>query len=255
VYFAGGKQIGGDYSDNEGKTYLSFSETTDSIQVSCMGFVTKTLFPTNLDSVILLSPKTNILNEILISPNESTSSKYGFVGIEKGKSVQSYSGFDGHQMVTKIENSYGKEINIHSLNLIVYKSKTDKDSKAKIIFFVNQNGSPGAQLPNEKVITCNELKGSKIEINLSSANLTLPLEGLFVGVEWMGCVDSQEFTANRSDKVRCKMAIAINELDDMKLLDNTFVRNVFYSEVWTDFNETMRGDMSIVPVIGLTVVE
>ncbi len=255
IYLQEGNIIGGVYSDENGIAYIQNPKNVDSVVISCMGYSTKKIAIHQIGSTIFMDKEVNLLQEITINMLNDFSAPTVFLGLQKENPHQSFRAQRGFQMVTLIENPYAKNKEIKSIIFPIKKSKTDKSAKLKIIFFENKNKHPGQQIDVEFVIDLKSIKGRMVVVNLDSVTLFLPPQGLFMGIEWMGCINSSKQQSNLNSEQECDLAILINMKKDTVILNQVYYRDIFNSNQWWDegrYNNTTEFDL---PVFGLTVYE
>ncbi len=254
IFLKEGKFIGGVYSDENGVANIKNTKNADSVAISCIGYTTKKIAINQMDSIIFMVEKVNLLQEITVNMLNDFSAHVVFLGLQKENPNQSFRAQRGNQIVTFIENPFAKNKEVKSIIFPIKKIKTDKSARLKIIFFENQNKYPGQQMDVEIIIDLKSIKGREVVVNLDSVMLILPPQGLFVGIEWMGCIESSKQQGNIDTIKGCDLAILSNIIDTV-VLNQSFIRYIFNSEQWFDINKGMSSSDSFLPIFGLTVVE
>ncbi|WP_179333355.1 carboxypeptidase-like regulatory domain-containing protein [Winogradskyella costae] len=180
----------GTYSDESGSFKLNIKNTnTDTIKVSTMGYESKmisvNLLKDNLVYDILLVPKTEGLDEVLIS---SRKLKYGEKEIlgEQREGNQSVTSLIGYETAVLIENRKNKtgKVNRVYINL---KKRNDAEYIAtfnvKFYQFDSIANAPGKLLYNENIYIQPKNKKYRLWVNVSDLGILFPENGICVGVE------------------------------------------------------------------------
>lgn len=248
VYYASNKIAGGTYTNKEGKALINAESGVDSVLFSCLGYSSKKFAVNQLVSEIYLNRDDFILEEVVVSPYTDDDLRY--FGIVKEKGAGGFRASEGHQIVTLIPNPGGKDKSIKSFVFGLRKRQTDDFAELKIVFFQNDGGRPGEILNDQVIYNTGAKQNKKIEVPLDSLNLVLPAEGIFAGIEWMGCLD----TETPNPKV-CKASVVFNWYDNGGPVSPTFIRPIFKSDEWFDVNKNMIDGVIMTPVFGLKVLE
>jgi len=119
----------------------------------------------------------------------------------------------------------------------------------RAIFYKNENGEPGRNMPYEKLITLDKSSDKKLYIDVSDGNLQLPNEGLFVGLEWLGCF-------GKESEENCQFAIQSADISKSEqCLQLGYSNHPYLINTFFDLNEGMVQGYCAVPVFGLMVQE
>ncbi len=250
IYMNNGEISGGTYSNKNGIAHLSLNEEMDSVEISCLGYFSKKLSVENLGSKIYLEEKEEVLGEVVVLPHSDEETKY--VGIQKEKNSVSLSATKGYQMVVLIDNPIQEEKQVKSFTFHLKKRRKNKSFKVKLIFFKNNDGKPSTKINKELVIGMKSLAAKENEINLDSLQLTLPKEGLFVGLEWLGCMDVPESVDIYNQPKNCRLAIMCNIRENSKISNPVYTGNIFQRLGW---QEQKSAHTKLIPVFGLNVYE
>lgn len=220
----------------------------DSLVVSAIGFQTLHLLPTTIPDTLFMEQKSELLDEVEITPRNQR--PVSFLGYTRENALPS-TAFEGLQMVVSISNPYPTEKIIKSFHFQFSRLLTDRDAVCKLVFFDNKQGRPADSHFQEVIIHVRDLKSRKAEIDLDSLNIMLPNEGLFVGIEWLGCIDSDD-----SSK-KCGLGIMGNSYPNQHLLNQSFIRNIHSHLIWIDYNDVdfEERPSSSIPLFGITVYQ
>lgn len=175
------------YCDKNGFCNLKNNNLFDKIEFSCIGYEKKIIYTVNNDTVFL-TKKVIVLNDVIVSSNKNVFSLRGYTKYKKKITLSAYKGFE---ICTFVDNSSNTEKRIKSF---LFKTRTQYGYQTAIrVHFYNKELnkiSPGNENLNEDIIFIIDGKTKKtIEVDVSKYNLELPIEGAFVGIEWLGVVD------------------------------------------------------------------
>jgi hypothetical protein len=100
------------------------------------------------------------------------------------------------------------------------------------------------------------MNSKKLKIALGDSNVVLEEEGIFIGIEWMGCKIAKEASeTGDARKDKCRMACLVYHIPDERILNQTFSRNIFNSDTWIDINDVMIPDLSLIPAFSISIIE
>lgn len=217
VFYINDTIVGGTYTNTHGEFSLSNGATTK-IKVSHVAYNDTTLVLNSkfIHKVIYLHKINYNLKEITIfdkfNPNTST--------IYKGKKIENRGIFKSlfsnkNNMITwrlncggylkgievlRLQSGLPKEKYIKSF--VFYSEVLNKDFNyiVKPVFYENSNGIPNKKLPYEIVMELTPKHKKRIDIDVSNEGIILPPEGLFIGLEWVGC--PIDYERNTSEKAK-----------------------------------------------------
>lgn len=251
-----GKIIKGVYTNEKGYFRLDTGHAYDTLIFSVLGYSELKLYRKRIGGVIEMIEDTIKLEEVLVSPDKENPQH--FIGLKKSQKSQFFYGFEGVQKVIFFKNPYEDAKKVKAFHFILKRRATNNNAKFKIIFFKNENGKPASEPFAEKLVAVDSLKGKNIEISLKKQNISLPKEGFFAGIEWVGCLESQEvFGDYKSSNSKCRLSIIINDIDDKLFLGKLYSRDVFDRKPWLDVNKykIKQNTNPTMPVFGVTVYE
>lgn len=206
-----------------------------------------------LSDTVTLKQDLYELEEVSVTSGAVASTLYW--GYNKGKDVQSHTAREGTQIVVFINNELSKSVQAKSFHMLCKQGRTSNDAMFKVVFFENNNGVPGKQLPNVKIVSMDQVKGKSIDIPMDSIGLWIPPRGLFAGIEWMGCVSDNSDAEKLHKEDDCHLSIAMNYIKNEKIERAVFERYLFQKTGWFDINSRMQVSLSLIPVFGVSVVE
>jgi hypothetical protein len=242
-----GQQIGGFYSDKNGQIYLHNLTENDSLIISCLGFHDRIITYNKFHDTIYLNPKNEILSEVSIYARKSIQSIY--VGTNKSLKTQSYTSFKGSKILLFVPNSKVENKHIEKFYLEIKKLRLKGTYTVRAIFYENENGEPGKKLSYEKLIELDKSTNKKLYIDVSDGNLQLPSEGLFVGLEWLGCF-------GKESEENCQFAIRMADVSkSRKCLQLAYCNHPYLINSFFDINKGNKQGYCQVPVFGLMVQE
>ena len=119
---------------------------------------------------------------------------------------------------------------------------------------MNTNGKPGPPINFNKMVRVADFRTRKIEVDLEEFNLELPVEGLFVGIEFIGC-DGDSLIQPNSIDINCSFSFLINNHKDLELAPQYFGRSAFLQKDWININDQMPSGMRETPAFFLEVFD
>ncbi|MEE1898939.1 carboxypeptidase-like regulatory domain-containing protein [Flavobacterium rakeshii] len=179
VYLLKNNKIAGGAACNEkGKATIPNKEY-DSLRITCIGYKNKSVSANAVTKNIYLSPSQYALNEIVISNNTTT---IAFKG-KKGR----FLGFSNHmEEVVFFKNTFNKPVGIKQFS-IKFES-IPVYSKVRLVMYKVTDSirhvKPGESLLTKDILFDIEPNdGNELVVNLTDENLTLPIEGAYIGIE------------------------------------------------------------------------
>jgi len=141
--------------------------------------ITLSLNLINLDEVVVYSKKA-ILHE----------SQLGYYNL--GRNGQ-FILRPGSQLATYIVNPYKKQVSIKNVSFqISEKGRCDCSIRIRLLDVNNDNRSPGIDILEKNIIVQNRKLKKFNSINISEHNVKMPVEGVFVVIEWVSNVTKCE---------------------------------------------------------------
>lgn len=171
----------GTNANEKGEFELTKHESNFIINVSCLGYKTKTLQISNSNN-IYLSPKQEVIQEVIISNRKNTSEI--IVGKYKNSSV-SYGSSKPGIIYAKYIN-YNSEVENHPfVKKIQFTTRSmKKNAKLKLRFFsVNQNKEIVGDIIFDEIIVTVKSGVHNNTVDLEKYNIIIPKEGIFIGFE------------------------------------------------------------------------
>lgn len=180
----------GTYSDELGSFKLKVKNVhTDTLKVSTIGYQSKLIpvnvFKNNLTYEVLLAPKTEGLDEVLISSKKLKYGKKEILGEQRdgNQGVTSLIGYETAVLIENLKNKTGKVKRVY-INL---KNRKDAEYIAtfnvKFYQFDSIANAPGELLYNENIYVHPKNKKYKLWVNVEDLGIPFPENGMCVGVE------------------------------------------------------------------------
>jgi hypothetical protein len=222
----------GTYTNENGVFFLAHKSP---IHISHVGYKTKTIKSPINNPVIKLIPQEYFLDEILISPKN----KCIQIGYLKHKSKFIITGFSGDEIAVLFHNQLGAEKKINALKIgfsskKIIKKYFDIDfvSVFRINFYSNNKNSkePGKLIYVKNMeFTSDIIKKKETIIDLSDQNLYLPIEGIFISIEWIGIQSnySKKLITNYKERVEPFLSTTFEKTNA-----TVFERNRFSNKKW-----------------------
>jgi hypothetical protein len=248
--------VGGIYANVDGIFSLKLAEKINSLKFSCVGYKTKCCpISSNFPDTIMLEPVNYNIQEIVVNPK--TGSNTIELGYIKKSSLKAYgSSRKNTEFAVFIPNKTGKNAMIKTL---LYKLRQDSDVKTALrvhIYSIAENGFvPGKELiPINKVLY---LEGKHpmskvVSFDVSDLGIVLPVEGIFVGLEWIGLVNENEMYKKGS--IENIPYILTTNLIDEKV---SFTKGYFTKDMWKIFDSQSKdkGEKNQNFAFGLEAIE
>jgi len=202
----------GTYSDSKGIFYIS--NDLDSLTISHVGYLTKRIAISNIKDTVFLNERVNELDEVIVSSSKRNKTKSHLVGYYKNKISGYYLG--KQSMALLIENPskelrHIKEITGKlgvSKDHYKWKYNTNAPKHQDILIRINLfQKLDSLEYPSNYLINTEDIririskKQKKFSYEISSKNLYFPSNGVFVGIEFLGYFQSDQFVPfSTSDK-------------------------------------------------------
>jgi hypothetical protein len=191
-------------SDINGRYQLStdiLSETSDTLIFSSIGYETQkipvSLFNkkiSNGNPNIVLKTNYILLSEIEITPNARKQKEYGMFGFRSSNFT--LTGSPSTRIMVFVENTDKVSRIIQTVNIRIQKNN-DETKKLRVFFYQKTtNGFQNINVDEDIFIT--DFSRSKIRLDVSKYNISFPEKGIYVGVEWIGEINTVQ---NRSKKI------------------------------------------------------
>lgn len=178
------------YSGADGLIKVNLPNNIDSLKIACLGYLPIIRSRIRMDDTIKLERDTYILKEVLIHPfNKPDFQTIGFANMSSKTEFTSYSGVE---CVVFINNEGKEELFIKS---VLYKMKIRGQLNSVIrihLYTCDGNCMPDRELINENyIVYLSKKNDGLIEVDISKFNIKLPLNGIYVGLEWIGNLDEK----------------------------------------------------------------
>ncbi|REE27359.1 carboxypeptidase-like protein [Winogradskyella pacifica] len=180
----------GTYSDEFGNFKLTVRNVeTDTLKVSTIGYESQyipvNLFKDNLIYNVLLAPKTEGLDEVLISSKKLKYGKKEILG-EQREGNQSVTSLIGYETAVLIENPKNKTGKVNGV-YINLKKRNDAEYIAtfnvKFYQFDSIANAPGKLMYNENIYVQPKNKKYRLWVNVEGFGILFPKNGICVGIE------------------------------------------------------------------------
>ena len=214
------------YSSKNGLIQIENISTINKIKISIPGYDLKTIKPNELRDTIFVEKKSEELKEVVIKSKIKESYEIGYHNESKKLRISSSKGLE---ILVFIENNANKETMIKSFMCKIIKNKSF--TSAVRLHFYNKDPEklyPNEEITNDNIITY--LKGNinkNLEIDLTKYGLYLPIEGIFIGLEWLGEYD--ELNDTFLDNQYYETKIDLNDAFEQSI---SFTRNHLNNSTW-----------------------
>ncbi|TAE15772.1 MAG: hypothetical protein EAZ95_08355 [Bacteroidetes bacterium] len=197
IYFANDSIVGGTYTDEDGKVTLKIPLQCNTIEFSTMGYNTVKISKKDLNSVIYLEELPMPLHEIVLTSSKIKKKKATKLGYPIKHKRYSFNVKDGLEVVTLFKPNTQNQRKLYAFLFYLtdkgFEFPDDYASVFRIVFYENNDNKPYKQIhikdEKQQVFTINAKQYGKIKLNIDRLNITLPQEGLFVGIEYIGFME------------------------------------------------------------------
>ncbi len=193
------KQNGtGTYSNENGSFDLSFT-SSDTLYISHLAYKSIKLTKSDIEKlsggVVYLVPKSFELSEVKISPIQKNSINCGYY-YEKTYFNRTGPGGknDFSVFVNHLKNTTNVEGNLEKLYFDLHVALTERsNSRARVrIFSVGEDGLPKDDLLTKEIIKRIDRLSPNLQIDVSEFNISFPLKGVFIGLEFFCNFEQKE---------------------------------------------------------------
>lgn len=173
-------------ADHEGffELTLDYTDSYDSLIVSCMGYFRDTIWvkPEGSEGLFVqLDVRTYELPEAVVRPNEYTSVK---LGNKKDNSTGSiYLDTHGQQAALYIQNKRGVDGAMKSVEFFLSKKGNVKAPFRIRVYNVDSLGKPGEDLIQDVIIVKPQVSNGWYRVDISHEEIVFPPQGIFIAME------------------------------------------------------------------------
>lgn len=201
VAFGDGK---GTFANEEG--VLRFSKDiypdVDSLQISSMGYVEKTLSVGELTDTVYLKPSESKLEKvILLAELQGKFKRKKIKAIEHDEYHHSWLPTVESEIARKFERYDGQPTQVTTVLLPIIKEESQRSGSGrlrkfktlmKINFYNNDGGKPDTNsFYPSKTVLVTEDSDDVLEVDVTEKNISIPENGIFIGVQVLGYADEQ----------------------------------------------------------------
>ena len=228
------KVIQTDYCDQNGFANISVQKIFDNMEFSCIGYESNVRQKKDISDTIFLQKKSIALDEIkIVSRKNQKSTLMGFSQLKKYTTLSAFKGFEICQFMG---NTFGKPKIIQSFVFKIIKREKLKTAVRIHLYAKHKNKfEPGDELITNDITRFFDGKTREmVEIDLTPYNLELPIEGAFIGIEWLGIVDeiTGKFVEGKNFHTYTRIVLS----DDL-VHKNTFISKNIKEHSWEDMSE------------------
>ncbi|MDR2926876.1 MAG: carboxypeptidase-like regulatory domain-containing protein [Cytophagaceae bacterium] len=185
--FSGNNSKGG-YTDFDGKIMLEADTKMDSIVFSCIGYYPLIFYKqADIKNTVKLIRKNHEIAEVRITPDKKQ--RTVTIGNTNKKNKTGFAAYESFEVATFIANDFNKEALIQSILFNVKKYGESIYAVRLHLYDIDANGKPRNDLINANTVMHLSHRGKKtVKFDVSPYSIVLPVEGIFVGVEWIGLI-------------------------------------------------------------------
>ncbi|HAD96789.1 MAG TPA: hypothetical protein DCG19_05240 [Cryomorphaceae bacterium] len=219
---------GGTYTNAEGWALLDLEGIT-TVKISHLNFKELSVGVRSIPDLIYLEDNPRVLEEVTL--NFSAEPEVLFTGVERLRKRHTMGAHEGFEWITLINNDFGEAKRIKSFVFHTRRWSRKQSLAMKVIFYSNSNRTPGEKLPVEVIFELDRKMKKEVIIDLQHENLYLPEEGVFAGVEWIGCPYDKD--APEDDPQSCSHSMVYVPMNEEQLKEHpTFSRFRYITEDW-----------------------
>ena len=222
--------IGGTYSDQSGKFLFSNVENLSRLYISHVNTKDTTIDLQNESDTTILTRSSVCLTEVPIFESEPRTTQIG-VKPRLGGSANIWS-LSGTEMVRYFRNDLKETAVLTSFSFYIKTQKPDGIAILKIVFYRNKNGFPGEKLPIEHLVELDSKSKKNIHVGLRELRVVLPLEGLFIGVEWVDFIKDGVSMVTSDESSLWPITINCNNSVKKEKQAASYVRVKYVDDVW-----------------------
>jgi hypothetical protein len=197
----------GNYTNEKGIFTVNMS-ATDTLRLTHISYEDYIIKANDIKDTIIMLPKIMSLKEVVITKHESAPQYIDFP--KKCRNISSFPLSSKSELVTLIiPNTTVIDATITKINFNFEKRRRTKENISfqtafKInIYATNDKKEIKDKIYASEAILINPKKNNKIELNLEMENLEFAENGIFIGIEAIGAIDSQSnIIANDSNYIR-----------------------------------------------------
>ncbi len=193
VYLVNDSVVGGTYTNQDGKALLELVGRVNFIAVSSVGYQTLKIAKNDIPKQVDLNENVTELGTVTLTTEKIITHYLGnFIKNIRINTHIFWHFHAGSEKIMLIENPFKEGKFIKSFSFFL--ENLDNVSPVfKVVFYKNVNGYPAqSYLYNSKdnifILKKNQTKKNKLDIQ--NMNVTLPEEGIFVGLEYVGFMDN-----------------------------------------------------------------
>ncbi len=195
VLFMINDSIVGATPTEDGKVILQLDKEVNFIELHAFGYQIKKIHRKDITNQIFLEDTFVKLEEIIISSKKKKTLKNKTQNLGYPlKYKNHFANVDsGLEIVTLINNKLQKSKKIKSF-LFRLGGYGGVSRILKIAFYSNENGKIGKPLleDEQKQIFILKFDQIKVKLDISNLNCVIPKEGIFIGLEYIGCIDNNK---------------------------------------------------------------
>ncbi|MDR1552830.1 MAG: hypothetical protein LBS69_05140 [Prevotellaceae bacterium] len=258
---------GGTYSNEHGYCYIP--QNIEQIELSSIGYYSKTTELKQDIDTIFLSPKIYEISEAKVLPNREKR-KPVELGYAKEKAMYGMGFPSGGEIAVYIhsinkENAYRliKQIILQlktntpkGIRKLVNMELTDYISVLKINFYrITENNEIGELINTENIVFTSEVLKSKTKLDVSKYNIYMPENGIFVAVEWVGRIDTATGEIIKKTENILPLILVSRKIDNSisfakrkfkRELNNKWEKSVIDTVFYKEFNNGYTPLISVV---------
>ncbi len=176
----------------------------------------------NGNTNIVLKTNCILLSEIEVAPNIRKTKEYGMFGFRSANFI--ITGKPSAKVMVFIENTDTVNKIIQTVNVRIQKDN-DKTKRLRVFFCQKtESGFQNIDVSNEDIFIT-DFSRSRIRLDVSKYRIPFPEEGIYVGIEWIGDVNTAQ---RRSREIGLSLKTTTRG-------SNMPITWIFQNEIWGQF--------------------
>jgi hypothetical protein len=187
LFYNNDSLVDGTYSATKGEVHVSSRLNFDRVVISHLSFNDTVIDKNVLTKTVVLSRDKTMLEAVTVTSGNKQSFSYtGEVLMKRSNTSMLVEKSLSLRVLMLFNPEYNAEKRLKSFVFHANRKNAHEPFYVKVVFFENNEGTPGKQIPVEVITPVVKQKNNRILVNLENENLRLPITGFFIGIEFIG---------------------------------------------------------------------
>jgi uncharacterized protein YdcH (DUF465 family) len=194
------------------------------IEISHINYETINLKKEEIEDTIYLKQNNIELNEVTVVNSKKETLTLGYTKYKKKTKLTAYNGIE---IVVFLKNPFKKPKKINSFLFKIQKKDIQKTA-IRIHFYKKSRNEliPGEEITKADILKYIDINSKELlEIDVSNYDLEFPVDGAFIGIEWLGNVSEDDNEIEKPSDIYIELNDKINQA-------LTFTRSTLKDEEW-----------------------